>query len=61
MSEASELPVPGCLRSVQVPNSGLQLAKIVENRQEDGRWFTLVRWIDIRREAEWLPSSVIPK
>lgn len=53
-------PCPGDIRSVQVPGGFIQLAKIVENRVFHGRLFTLVCWIDIRRDAEWVPSSIIP-
>jgi hypothetical protein len=54
------LPTLGRIVSVQVPGAHLQLAKIVENRLHDGIWHTLVCWVDIRRDAEWIPSAYIP-
>lgn len=53
-------PRVGSHVSPQAPGGMVQLAKVVENKFHEGNWFTLVRWIDIRRDAEWLPSIVIP-
>lgn len=56
----SEFPPIGAICSVQVPGGYVQLAKVVDNRFQDGMPYTLVFWIDIRRNAEWVPSSTIP-
>jgi len=53
-------PRIGSIRSVQVPGGHVNLAKIVENRLYEGMPFTLVCWIDIRRDAEWVPSFTVP-
>jgi hypothetical protein len=59
MSDAAS-PRVGSIRSVQVPGAHIQLAKVVENRMHEGVPFTLVCWIDVRRDAEWVPSFTIP-
>lgn len=44
---------PGRICHVQVPGGFLQLAKIVDNQSgPGGHVWTLVRWLDIRRDAE---------
>ena len=51
----------GRICHVQAPGGFLQLAKIIDNRAGPcGHIWTLVRWIDIRRDAEWVPTYVIP-
>jgi hypothetical protein len=57
---ADVLPRVGAIRSVQVPGGMLQLAKVVENKMQNGLSYTLVCWIDIRRDPEWVPSSIVP-
>jgi hypothetical protein len=60
--EIADLPRLGAHASVQVPGGHLQLAKIVENRlcEQTGIWHTLVCWVNIRRDAEWIPSRFVP-
>lgn len=60
MSDPVTAPRIGSIRSVQVPGGHVQLAKVIENRMHDGMPFTLVYWIDVRRDAEWVPSFTIP-
>jgi hypothetical protein len=51
----------GSHRHVQVPGGSLQLAKIVDLRTlGPSQSYMLVRWIDIRRDAEWVPESTVP-
>ena len=59
-NQTTDFPPVGVIRSVQVPGGHIQLAKTVENRFYNGMPYTLVCWIDIRRDAEWVPSSTIP-
>ena len=61
MDEEDEtIALIGAHRHVQVPGGFLQLAKIVALQlHHDGRVHALVRWIDIRRDAEWVPASII--
>lgn len=42
----------GKIRSIQVPGGFLQLGKVVSHRFEEGQFWMLVRWIDVRREAD---------
>jgi len=57
----AEAPTPvSRFRSVQVPDGAVQLAEILETRFHDGLHWTLVRWMDIRRDPEWVPSSIVP-
>ena len=52
---------PGRICEVQSPGGFLSLAKIIDNREgPGGHVWTLVRWIDIRRDAEWVPTYIIP-
>ncbi len=45
----------------QAPDGFLQLAKIIDNcAGPGGHICTLVRWIDVRRDAEWVPTYTIP-
>jgi hypothetical protein len=61
MRYIESMPVVGSLRHVQVPGGFLQLAKIVAVQLDvDERSYALVRWIDIRRDAEWVPASIVP-
>jgi hypothetical protein len=54
-------PRLGRICHVQAPGGYLQLAKIIDNRfGPDGHIWTLVRWIDVRRDAEWVPAFIIP-
>lgn len=53
-------PHIGSIRSVQVPDGHVNLAKVVDNRLHEGTSFTVVCWIDIRRDAEWVPSFTVP-
>jgi len=50
----------GAIRSIQVPNGRIQLGKVVDYRMHDGIMFALIRWIDVRRDAEWVPSFTVP-
>lgn len=56
----ASVPRIGSIRSVQVPGGQVQLGKIVDNRMHEGHPYTLIFWIDIRREPEWVPSSTVP-
>lgn len=60
VTKTTGFPPIGAIRSVQAPGGCLQLAKVVENRMHEGIPYTLVRWIDIRRDAEWVPSFTVP-
>ena len=52
---------PGRICHVQVPGGFLQLAKVVDNQPgPGGHVWTLVRWLDVRRDAEWVPTYTIP-
>lgn len=52
---------PGTYRHVQVPGGFLALAKIIDVKIYYGiPHHTLIRWIDVRREAEWVPSAIVP-
>lgn len=57
-----DLPKPGTFVCIQVPELNLSLGKIVENKLCDKTniWYTLVYWVEIRRDAEWIPSCFIP-
>ncbi len=51
----------GRICHVQAPGACLQLAKIIDNRAgPGGHIWTLMRWIDVRRDAEWVPTYIIP-
>ena len=53
-------PPLGVIRSVQVPGGYIQLGKVVENRMHEGMQYTLIRWIDVIRDPEWVPSFTVP-
>ena len=58
---AEKLPKPGAHVCAQGSNDNLYLAKVVDNRiGPDNHWWTLLRWIEVRRDAEWVPSFTVP-
>jgi hypothetical protein len=53
-------PPVSSFRSVQVPGGAVQLAEILEVCFTGNIHLTYLRWIDIRRDPEWVPSSIVP-